>query len=353
MVRDIFRRYVELRSVHALAEELERRGVVSRRRTSAAGNVTGGVPFSRGALFHLLRNRIYLGDIVHRGKPYPGLHAAIVDADLFEAAQQQLAVNRLVRKVGINGDRSPLCGLLFDHAGSPMSPTHSRGKTGDRYRYYVSTQLQRGLKPKGRTADELLRIPAEPVEQLVLDRLRRLAGQATASWSELVPALKRVEIRPQTVTLVVRPPAGIAVSDRLAADDTVEAVDDDHLRLVAPVRLKARGGKTWLLSPSAGKAVAGSYPDRSLIQALRKAHELVASHGLLPESRGGDMPDVRTLTDPYLRRVLRLAFLAPDIQQAILDGAQPSGLKLKQIILRPIPFCWEDQRRAFGFDTRA
>jgi DNA invertase Pin-like site-specific DNA recombinase len=353
VVREMFRLYVELRSVHALADELERRGVLSKRRTSAAGNVTGGIPFSRGALFHLLRNRIYLGDIVHRGKAYPGLHAAIVDGDLFEAAQVQLAANRLVRKTGVNGERSALCGLLFDHTGSPMSPTHSRGKSGGRYRYYVSTQLQRGQKPNNRTADELLRIPAEPVEQLALDRLRRLTGRPTASWSELAPILKRVEVRPQTVTLVVHPPVGIAVDDRLAPGDAARMIDDEHLQLVCPVRMKSRGGRTWLLAPAVGKAVAGAHPDRSLIQALRKAHELVASHGLLPTSRGGETLDARSLTDPYLRRVLRLAFLAPDIQQAILDGAQPSGLKLKQIILRPIPFCWEDQRRAFGFETRS
>jgi len=352
VVREIFRLYVELRSVHALAEELERRGVLSKRRTSAAGNVTGGIPFSRGALFHLLRNRIYLGEIVHRGKPYPGLHAAIIDADLFDAAQVQLVANRQVRKVGVSGERSPLCGLVFDHAGSPMSPTYSRGQRGQRYRYYVSTQLQKGLK-NSRTGDELLRVPAESVEQLVIDRLRRMAGQSAASWNELAPRLKRVEIRPQTVTLVISPPAGIAVNDRLAPGDRVEPAADGLLRLVAPVRLKVRGGRRWLLAPAAGKAIAGSRPDRSLIQALRKAHELAAGHGLQAASRGGEVSQARTLTDPYLRRVVRLAFLAPDIQRAILDGAQPSGLTLKQIILRPIPFCWEDQRQAFGFESRA
>jgi site-specific DNA recombinase len=353
VVREIFHRYVELRSVHALAEDLARRGVVSKRHVYASGRTSGGSAFSRGALFHLLANRIYRGEIVHRDKVYPGLHEAIVDAGLFDSAQRLMASNRRIRTEGINGERAPLCGLIFDHAGAPMSPTHSRGRGGRSYRYYVSTQLQRGGRAAERSADDLLRIPAPGVEQLVLDRLRRIAGRPTAPWSELRASLRRVEVRPQTVSLTVLAPPGIKPEDRLAADDRVERLPDNLLRLVVPVRLQSRGGRSWMSGPGGGKAVAGARVDRALIEGLRKAHALVAAHGLTPPRGKIPAGACESVGDPYLRRLVRLAFLAPDIQQAILDGTQPPGLQLKHLTSEPIPYSWAEQRTLLGFQGKA
>ena len=90
----IFARYLELGSVHALQHDLAARGFVSKRWTTAAGQTTGGVPFSRGALFHLLRSPVYLGKIVHKGTVHPGAHPAIVDQALFDAVQVRLDAQR-------------------------------------------------------------------------------------------------------------------------------------------------------------------------------------------------------------------------------------------------------------------
>jgi len=73
-VRSIFHRYAELGSVRLLKAELEARGINSKSWTSAAGRVIGGKPFSRGALYLILRNRIYRGEIVHKGQSHPGEH---------------------------------------------------------------------------------------------------------------------------------------------------------------------------------------------------------------------------------------------------------------------------------------
>ena len=129
IVRTIFRAYIDLGSVHTLQRRLEDRGIRSKRRVTRAGRLSGGRPFSRGALFQLLRNRVYLGMIVHKGRAHPGRHHAIVDAGLFEAVQARLDANtrrrasNLAQKVN-----APLAGRLFDADGRPMSPTFSHGR---------------------------------------------------------------------------------------------------------------------------------------------------------------------------------------------------------------------------------
>ena len=92
-VRLIFRRYAELGSVRSLKSELEARGIKSKSWASASGRLVGGKPFSRGALYLMLQNRTYLGEIVHKGQFHPGEHTPIVDQPLWDAVQEQLAGN--------------------------------------------------------------------------------------------------------------------------------------------------------------------------------------------------------------------------------------------------------------------
>src|ERR1700758_895652 len=93
-VRLIFRRYAELGSVALLKAEFDRLGIVSKRREGAGGALSGGKLFSRGALYLMLQNRIYRGEISHQGKAYPGHHGAIVDSELWQIVQEKLAANR-------------------------------------------------------------------------------------------------------------------------------------------------------------------------------------------------------------------------------------------------------------------
>ncbi len=146
-VRQIFTTYLELGSVHALERRLRDAGLLSKRRTSRSGKTTGGKPFSRGALFHLLRNRLYLGRIPHRQTSHPGLHEPIIDQSLFDAVQTKLDANvRRRRSARESVARSPLVGRIFDTDGQPMSPTFAYGKGRRLYRYYVSAPLQQGAR---------------------------------------------------------------------------------------------------------------------------------------------------------------------------------------------------------------
>ncbi|MGB3754384.1 MAG: recombinase family protein [Parerythrobacter sp.] len=165
IVRDMFARYLDLGSVHAMQRDLAEREIFSKQWTTEKGRTMGGKPFSRGALFHLLRNRLYLGQIVLKEQVHDGGHAAIVDQDLFDRVQKYLDSNarRHRAKASRRTDVAPLSGKLFDAAGEPMSPTTSRGESGKSYSYYVSASLQQGTKPCGRPSSNACLLPTPSV----------------------------------------------------------------------------------------------------------------------------------------------------------------------------------------------
>jgi DNA invertase Pin-like site-specific DNA recombinase len=168
-VRSIFRRYVQLGSVRTLKEQLDQGGIVSKIRVDKHGRTTGGTPLSRGALYLILQNRIYRGEIVHKTRSYPGQHPAIIDKGLWDKAQRKLAANRVARQRGVNcSEPSLLAGLIYDEGGDRMTPTHAN-KKGCRYRYYVSRPLITGDRSK--CSNRGSRVPAGDIEQLVLDRV--------------------------------------------------------------------------------------------------------------------------------------------------------------------------------------
>lgn len=145
-VRHIFTRYLALGSVWTLADELATDGILSKQRITFAGKVSGGKPFSRGALFHLLGNPLYLGKITHGKLIHDGSHPAIVDVDLFDAVRQQIdnQARRHRAKRERPAEKAPLGGRIFDANGEVMTPAFSRGRGGRIYRYYVSASLQQG-----------------------------------------------------------------------------------------------------------------------------------------------------------------------------------------------------------------
>ena len=118
IVRFIFRRYAELNSVRWLRDELEALSIQSKLRTSASGRVSGGKPFARGALYLMLQNRIYRGEIVHNQQFYLGEHEPIIGQPLWDAVQGQLAGNAAQHN-DCGKTRQPrlLAGTLFDGNG--------------------------------------------------------------------------------------------------------------------------------------------------------------------------------------------------------------------------------------------
>jgi len=187
-VRLIFERYVELRSIGALVEELYERGIRTKQRTYCDGRIVGGIPFTKGPLAALLQNPIYIGKVRHRDQIYDGQHEAIIELELFAKVQAILDANRQDRRLGRNA-KSPslLTSMLFDPDGRLMSPSHANKGTR-RYRYY-QTRLGPGEK------ELVWRLPAGEIERLVItsvvDHLRKQHPDQDAfpSARELADAL--------------------------------------------------------------------------------------------------------------------------------------------------------------------
>jgi DNA invertase Pin-like site-specific DNA recombinase len=329
-VRHIFERYLALGSVHQLIVELQTEGIHSKQRTTTKGLSLGGLPFSRGALFHLLQNRVYVGEIVHKDACYPGQHPAIIDRSLFDQVQARLADNRRQRTVSRRAT-SPLSGRLFDFAGRRMTPTHSRGARGRTYRYYVSPGLQ-----QGQTSETAIRISAPAIEgfaQSVAQRLLRNAAEPLAEVS-------RIEIADASIVFTLPARHAPSIRHGLVGDELIELdqMNEKSVRVTIPTLLASRREPTQI------RAMAGSATRRDpvLIRALRVAHSMVAI------GRDG-APTIQNVPGPrYQRRLVRLAFLSPRIQQAILDGHQPPRLRLEDLVRGAIPASWAEQERWLG-----
>ena len=166
-VRAIFARYLDLGSVRALAEDLERRGIRTKERKLSDGRIIGGIAFGVGGLAHLLRNRFYIGEVIYRGETFRGDHAPILDPALFAAVRAKLAAHAVARRCRVRGLPALLTGRLFDEPGQRMTPTHTN-KKGVRYSYYVSQSVLRK-----QSTGLIGRVAAPGLEALVVDAVRR------------------------------------------------------------------------------------------------------------------------------------------------------------------------------------
>jgi site-specific DNA recombinase len=167
-VRTIFRRYLELGSIRTLIQDLDRRGIRTKRRAGTNGRTTGGIRFGVGPLAHLLQNRFYIGEVVYRGKVHRGQHEPILEEARFEAVQAKLAAGAAARSLRLRGSPAILAGRIFDDRGNRMTPTHTN-KKGARYRYYVSHAV---LQKRENEAGSVSRISAPDVEHAVVKAVR-------------------------------------------------------------------------------------------------------------------------------------------------------------------------------------
>ena len=330
-VRHIFRRYVALGNVRALKADLDAAGIVSKLWTSASGRRVGGRPFARGALYHLLQNRLYLGEIVHKGQAYPGQHAAIVDQALWDEVQVILAANRIERKGGTNTRRpSLLAGILFDEHGRRLTPSHAN-KGGRRYRYYVTD-------PQDDSGIPAIRLPAKEVENAVLAELKRyLAGERVRRGGSSPGEIDCLNFLRSNVTKVVLGKAEIEVHLR-------ESDWEGSSPLSVPYTLRRRGVETKMVL-ELDSHLRAARPDPTLIKSIARGHYW---NSLLVSGKVASIREIERssgVTETYVRRMIQLAQLAPDIVMAILAGRQPIDLTAETLTRLPnIPRHWARQR---------
>src|ERR1700731_5104871 len=138
LVRSIFRRYLDLGSVNELLRDLKERDIRTKSRLLSPGVIRGGIPFGRGALYYVLSNHFYIGEVKYKNEILPGEQPSIMDRALFDAVRQKSRAQWSHRTIVRNKSDQLLAGWLFGAAGHRMVPTHAT-KAGVRYRYYVST----------------------------------------------------------------------------------------------------------------------------------------------------------------------------------------------------------------------
>jgi hypothetical protein len=386
LVSKIFSLYLELGCVRRLAERLDREAIRSKVWITRTGARLGGVAFARGALYDLLRNRLYLGEIRHRDQWYPGEHKGIVPRSLWDVVQAELNSNLRKRRNRVRERASSLLtGLVEDEHGTRYTPSFTV-RRGRRYRYYVS---QLAIKNTASEAMSTTRVPAQELESRVMDKLLAflksdtevfdgldLAGERPAVVSRLLTAAKqlavrlpsmcsqelrellasvlwriilqenRIEIKISNMELRQQLESGGKITSASApAKNTV--TPSDLISLTVEAKRKRCSGEVHLIVPP-NSSVSREHPKLPLIKALARAH------GWYEKVIQGKAFDMRSLardaglTERYFGKVFRCAFLAPDIVEAILAGRQPHDLNFEKLC-HGIPLNWIEQREQLGF----
>ena len=182
IVRLIFQLYLKFKTLRRVMAELDRKSIVSKQWVSSGGVRHGGFRFGRGALYHLLANPTYLGEIRHKNVTYAGQHEPIVDRATWQRVQELLGQKAAhPRKRKINRSTGLLMGKLFDESGEPLYSCWAK-KGQRRYRYLVSKKLVRGNR---KPDDPGWRLPAERTEQAVLVGVRQILSDRGALVSAL------------------------------------------------------------------------------------------------------------------------------------------------------------------------
>lgn len=383
-VNDIFRRYLRLKSVRALQLELAQADIRTKQRYRPDGTPYGHQRFSQGALYLLLQNPTYRGEAVHKGKAYPGEHAAIVEPDLWDAVQATLAGNRTARINGTNTKNpSLLTGKIFDETRQRLTPTHTV-KKGARYRYYASASLLSG-KPKDKA--KCLRIPAGDLETIVVNQLRgflsdrksiidafdsdrasgygsiieqaselskTIGGKDPARIKSIVRTLvHEVRILADQIAIDISLPHLNSTLTSSAVDLATDAVptsnnSEDLLTLTTPIRLQRLGHEIKLLIDD---PTTSAHVDTSLVRLVARAYDIQTRLNQDTTRTVHDVAREEGIGAPYLYMLLRLVWLAPDIVTAIVNGRQPLALNAKKLMrLAPqLPANWPKQRIFLGF----
>jgi DNA invertase Pin-like site-specific DNA recombinase len=359
-VRQIFTRYLELDSVRRLQAELEMSGTRTPVRISRAGRASGGAAFSRGKLYAMLSNPVYIGKIRHRAKIHDGQHDALVGRETWDRVQACLQANRVRHCEKSDAARSsPFAGKLFDPAGNQMRPVHSK-KNGRRYRYYVSPSLVDSSKAAGAKG---WRIPAEEIEARVSQAVtgKLVEPATTAQFLSKAPGQDAdvLDGLARTRELLSAPNSTDCKTLLRSITQRID-LDEDKLRatfdlgpaltlpvvameIEAPIQLVRRGAELKLILQGASGEAAT--PDPNLVQAVLDARRRLDAYVRpvnpmslkeIAQSEGIDTGDVS--------RSLQLAFLAPEAVRAILDGRQAPSLTATRLTrIGNLPLLWDEQ----------
>ena len=369
-VREIYELYLEKNCVRKLSEELQIRQWLTPERTTKRAGGGGNKPFSRGHLYRILSNPIYVGRVPHRDEVHPGQHPAIVSEELWNQVQQRLEQNKQGTKTKAHAaNPSLLAGKLQDELGRRLIPSHAR-KGNKRYRYYITAADEPG---------DPIRLPANDVEELVIAAVTRWAtdkkqvvdaigwndakkaSDAIEAGKQLAQNLKlsardhiaqcihAIEVGPTTIRIAL----DLVGCGILKTDADATHIDPPVLEVPAERKRTGLAVRLIIGEPGQGQIDARQHkgakePDPTMIALLTRARDWYERLTLQGQSIG-QIAAQEQVKCYFVGRIVQLALLAPDIVQALEQGDYPVGLnatKLSRMV--PLPMDWEEQRQVLG-----
>ena len=327
-VRHIFKRYLALGSVYHLMRELKRDAIHSKARIGKDGTQRGGKPMSRGALYPLLKNRIYIGEISHNGHHYTGQHEGIVDRKIFDAVQAKIESQR--RSHDRKGaSTSLLAGKLFDSEGSRISPSHTK-KGNRRYRYYVSQRVMYGEK-----STTIARWPAEVLEEFLSNAIwEHLSGPDSPIRDSMQFSQTDQVSDPLSKGALLEMISSVVLSDS-TCEVTLNPTDlasrfvlvsEPILTWTVPLEISScQHGRKQIRPPY--DAVE---PNPALINAFVNAY--VWRQNVLAGTRISEIARAHNTDPRHVKRILNLNYLSPELKRDILDGRSATYRTLESLI---------------------
>jgi hypothetical protein len=360
--------------VRRVKEEIDRLGLRTKCSTTANGTVRGGKPFSRGHLYALLSNPIYTGQIAHKGEFHSGQQPALIDDETWIAVRDQLAGNTNAHRRRANAaEPSLLAGLLVDARGERLTPSHA-GKKGRRYRYYVSAALithagtdrAQGWRFAAREIEEaVIRIladaltsparlvegfgaagvPSDQIRQL-LSRATRMAATLGGSPGERAKLVRELveKIIVDEKTIIIKLRRGLLLGGYVPSSAS-GAASHSTVELTAAVAFTRRGAETKLVLPGLAQQKRSSQCDPALIKAIARGRVWFEE---LATGRARSLQELAKrdgISRRYIRRLVGLAFLSPELVEAILQGRQPVELTATRLTELDLPLDWSEQHK--------
>jgi DNA invertase Pin-like site-specific DNA recombinase len=358
-VRIIFRRYLELGSLNLLMADLRERRIVTKVRSLSSGRTIGGIPFTRGPLAHLLRNRFYVGEVAYKDEVFPGAQPAIVDRDQFDAVQAKLDDQLNNYTASRAKSEALLIGRIYDDRGNRMSPSHAR-KQGVRYRYYISAPLLQG---QAESAGSIPRVSAAEIEAVVLQAVRdHLKQSVRTDDRDLISThLIRVEVHADHLAVELKAPTQRLQADGREPQPTSiskhgkqqDADDIDPAVLLVPWQKNPSKRRREIIVPTSAsprdfrpiRAETRVALVTSIARGRRWLDEIVTGNVTSAEQIAArDKCTVR-----QVNMTISLAFLAPDLVKAAVEGRLPRGIGIAR--LRDAPVEWSRQHAMLGLTS--
>jgi site-specific DNA recombinase len=357
-VRHICARYVTLRSVEALVQDLNQVKIRTKVTVLKTGRTRGGVAFARGGLRHLLANRLYLGELVHKGQSYPGEHQAILPQELWNQVRATMAKQNSRWSEGRRtASPSLLSGLLRDSKGRSFYASHAV-KAGKRYRYYITHPSH--IRPHGIAA---IRYPAHPLEQTVIGQLAIMLSD-TNVFVDRGPTLAATQLQDaiQRAEAALRSLQGSPSEQRAILTEWLDKIvlSDDHLTLTVrftedyyqtqTIKLaKIRVGIDVKLRLDPAGVNANVTRDEQLVTLLAEAYAAKVAVVAAPDQSLGHIAASKGIALPRFKRLLRLSYLSPKIIRDVLQGQQPKDLSFARLnALSNLPLDWATQNALLG-----